>query len=41
MLYLSLAFQLDMFIDFIVADTEFGQQAIKDEKPFYQKKRIF
>ncbi|MWN90177.1 hypothetical protein GQ597_05620 [Gilliamella sp. Pra-s65] len=29
----------DMFIDFIVADTEFGQQAIKDEKPFYQKKR--
>ncbi|OCG46465.1 hypothetical protein A9G35_05345 [Gilliamella sp. Choc5-1] len=29
----------DMFIDFIVVDTEFGQQAIKDEKPFYQKKR--
>jgi len=28
----------DKFIDFIPADTSFGQEAIKGEKPFYQKK---
>ncbi|OCG22456.1 hypothetical protein A9G11_07150 [Gilliamella sp. wkB108] len=29
----------DKFVDFITADTSFGQQAIKDEKPFYKKKK--
>lgn len=28
----------DKFIDFIPADTSFGQEAIKGEKPFYEKK---